>query len=151
MPAAWARVTAGYELLVNNKALLFWIRGSFFPVFQHDTVWEHIWTQVGGCVSQKVLGFPTHRSGLIHSHLWESASPLFEQRCVQFFKCCSLSLSLQMNPLCLITGSFQPNRSNLLYEFSCRFGYMFFPFLQAILGLLTSSKSQYRASEIDPN
>lgn len=62
-------------------------------MFQHDTVWEHIWTQVRGCVSQKVLGFPTHRSGLIHPNQLDSAIPLFEQCCVQFFKCCSLSLT----------------------------------------------------------
>lgn len=150
MPTGWTHLTAGYELLINSKALLLWMRDAFFPAFQHDAVWEHTWIKVQGCVSRKVLGFPTYRSGLIHPHKLDSASPLFEQCCVQFFKCCSLSLSLQMNPLCLITGSFQPNRSNLLSEFSCRFGCMFFPFLQPILGLLMTSKSQNRASEIHP-
>lgn len=61
------------------------------------------------------------------------------------------STSVEFDDTVNKSGSFQPNRSNLLSEFSCRFGYMFFPFLQPILRLLVSSKSQYRTNEIDPN
>lgn len=136
------------------------MRGSFFSTaFQHDTMWEHIWTWFWGCISEKVLGFPFHNDGLIHLNQLHSAStPIWTvftgsqdvRCCVQLFKCCSLSL--QMNPLCLITGSFQLTRSSLLPDFSHRFGYTFFPpFYNPYLDFLCQERANTKQIKYIPS
>ncbi|XP_019326752.1 PREDICTED: carbonic anhydrase 1-like [Aptenodytes forsteri] len=56
------------------------------------------------------------------------------------------STSVEFDDTVNKSGSFQPNRSSLLSDFSCRFGYIYFSLLQSILGLLVSGKSQYRTN-----
>lgn len=60
------------------------------------------------------------------------------------------TLSLWINPLSLITGLFQPNYSNLIPDFSCRFDCTSFSFLWPMLGLLMLGKNQRRTSEKHP-